>query len=149
MNINRRFFLGGVAATVAIPIAGPVAMSALAPEPAADFLPCWGQAVSRAQYAKLFEVIGKTYGAPDNDTFSLPDLRRRFVAGGNYGGSVGVLDQTHRHMISTSADACHTHSFTAMELPAVVALDSVISTGVGTLLPAGFIAEVAGKLPLA
>ena len=41
----------------------------------AGWLVCDGSAVSRTTYAKLFAVIGTTYGEGDgNSTFNLPDL---------------------------------------------------------------------------
>lgn len=46
------------------------------------WLMCNGQAVSRADYAELFDVIGTTYGTGDGSTtFNLPDLRNRFMVG--------------------------------------------------------------------
>lgn len=76
----------------------------------AGWLLCDGSAVSRTTYARLFEVIGTTYGSGDgNSTFNLPNLTDRFIQGsatagtqkaaglpnitGNvsYGGAVGLL----------------------------------------------------------
>lgn len=46
------------------------------------FLLCNGQEVSRFTYAKLYEVIGDTYGAGDGaTTFGLPNLIDRFIEG--------------------------------------------------------------------
>lgn len=46
------------------------------------FLLCNGAAVSRTDYARLFEAIGTIYGAGDGETtFNLPDLRDRFIEG--------------------------------------------------------------------
>ena len=46
------------------------------------FLLCNGQEVSRFTYAKLYEVIGDTYGAGDGaTTFDLPNLIERFIEG--------------------------------------------------------------------
>lgn len=55
----------------------------------AGFLFCHGQAVNRTTFARLFAVIGTTFGAGDGTTtFNLPDLRGRVVAGrDNMGGS--------------------------------------------------------------
>ena len=48
----------------------------------AGYLLCNGAVVSRTTYAKLFKVIGTTYGAGDGSTtFNLPDLRDRFLEG--------------------------------------------------------------------
>ena len=57
-----------------MPFAGSVAP--------ADWLPCFGQAVSRTTYADLFTALGVVYGAGDGSTtFNLPDLRGRVIAG--------------------------------------------------------------------
>lgn len=45
-----------------------------------NWLLCDGSAVSRATYAKLFAVIGTTYGVGDGSTtFNVPDLRGRTI----------------------------------------------------------------------
>lgn len=53
------------------------------------FLFCAGQAVSRTTFARLFAVIGTTFGTGDGSTtFNVPDLRGRVVAGrDNMGGT--------------------------------------------------------------
>lgn len=53
------------------------------------WLECYGQAVSRTDYAALFAVIGTRYGEGDGSTtFNLPDLRGRAVFGkDDMGGS--------------------------------------------------------------
>lgn len=55
----------------------------------AGFLFCHGQAVNRTTFARLFAVIGTTFGTGDGSTtFNLPDLRGRVVAGrDNMGGT--------------------------------------------------------------
>lgn len=46
------------------------------------WLLCRGQAVSRSTYAKLFEVLGVTFGEGNGTTtFRLPDLRKRIPLG--------------------------------------------------------------------
>jgi microcystin-dependent protein len=58
------------------------------------FLLCYGQAISRTAFARLFEVVGTTFGVGDGSTtFNLPDLRGRVIAGkDDMGGSAaGVL----------------------------------------------------------
>lgn len=53
------------------------------------FLPCNGSAVSRTTYAKLFAVIGTTYGAGNGSTtFNLPNLTDKFIQGSNTVGAV-------------------------------------------------------------
>lgn len=53
------------------------------------WLLCFGQAVSRTEYAALFAALGTTYGVGDGSTtFNLPDCRGRVKAGkDNMGGS--------------------------------------------------------------
>ena len=46
-----------------------------APTPPAGYLICDGSAISRTTYARLFQVIGTTWGAGDgNTTFNIPNL---------------------------------------------------------------------------
>ena len=46
------------------------------------FLICDGSAVSRTTYADLFAIVSTTYGLGDgSNTFNLPDLRERVIAG--------------------------------------------------------------------
>jgi microcystin-dependent protein len=91
------------------------------------WLPCWGQAVSRARYSKLFAVLGYSFGAGDEagETFNLPDLRGQTTMGyGKYrpvGATGGSDTQTlteanlapHSHSGTTSTDGSHTHSSNA------------------------------------
>ena len=54
----------------------------------AGWLLCDGSAVSRTTYARLFEVIGETYGSGDGEsTFNLPNLIDRFVEGSATAGT--------------------------------------------------------------
>lgn len=53
------------------------------------FLLCNGDEIERAQYSKLFTVIGETYGKGDGvTTFKLPNLTGRFIEG--YSDQVGL-----------------------------------------------------------
>ena len=53
------------------------------------FLVCNGGAISRTTYAKLFAVIGTTYGGGDGSTtFNLPNLIDRFLQGSAKSGTV-------------------------------------------------------------
>lgn len=57
--------------------------------PPDGWLVCDGSTVSRTSYAKLFLVIGTTYGLGDGSTtFTLPDLRGEFVRGWDGGRGV-------------------------------------------------------------
>jgi microcystin-dependent protein len=75
-------------ATAGFVPAGAIMPFAGATEPA-GWLFCYGQAVSRSVYARLFTAISTTYGTGDGvSTFNLPDLRGRVVAGkDNMGGT--------------------------------------------------------------
>ena len=54
----------------------------------AGWLLCDGSAISRTDYAELFEVIGTTYGAGDGSTtFNLPNLIDRVVQGAATAGT--------------------------------------------------------------
>ena len=44
-----------------------------------NFLFCNGQALSRTTYSVLFGIIGTTYGAPDANTFNLPNVNGLFI----------------------------------------------------------------------
>ena len=46
------------------------------------WLLCYGQALSRTEYADLFAVIGTSFGSGDGSTtFNVPDLRGKFAEG--------------------------------------------------------------------
>lgn len=55
----------------------------------AGWLECYGQAISRTDYAELFSALGTTYGVGDGSTtFNLPDMRGRSIFGeDDMGGS--------------------------------------------------------------
>lgn len=45
---------------------------------------CDGSEISRITYAKLFNIIGTTFGEGDGlNTFNIPDFRDRFIQGAN------------------------------------------------------------------
>lgn len=46
---------------------------------------CNGASLKRSDYPLLYDVIKEAFGAPDDDTFNLPDLRGRFVRGVDHG----------------------------------------------------------------
>jgi microcystin-dependent protein len=49
------------------------------PNAPAGWLPCFGYTLARASYPGLFAAIGGWWGAPDANTFSIPDLRGTFL----------------------------------------------------------------------
>lgn len=52
------------------------------------YLICNGAAVSRTTYAKLFAIIGTTYGTGDGSTtFNLPNLTNKFIMGSGTAGT--------------------------------------------------------------
>lgn len=105
---------------VVYPLAGMVASFARNTAPA-GWLKANGAAVSRTTFAKLFEVIGTTFGAGDGvATFNIPDMRGEFPRGLDDGrgidpgrvlgtGQAGMLE-THGHEATTSADGGHVHT---------------------------------------
>lgn len=69
-------------------LTGAVAMFACKTPPA-GWLKGNGAAVSRATYARLFSVIGTTFGAGDGSTtFNLPELRAEFPRGWDDGRGI-------------------------------------------------------------
>lgn len=93
----------------------------------AGWLLCAGQAVSRTDYAALFNALSTTYGSGDGSTtFNLPDLRGRVPAGvDNMGGSaasrltstvlsasntLGATGGTQTHTLTTAELASHNHT---------------------------------------
>ncbi|MCP1611679.1 hypothetical protein J2848_003357 [Azospirillum lipoferum] len=121
VNANGAIPVGGI-----VPYAGPVN----GPLPNGWFL-CDGSAVSRTQYAALFNVINTLYGTGDNSTtFNLPDYRGMFLRGvsagtnldldfegrtaQNNGNNTGTANPNNNNGIGTrQADqfASHTHTY--------------------------------------
>lgn len=83
------------------------------------WLNCLGQAVSRADYADLFSVIGTTYGSGNGSTtFNLPDLAGRVAVGQGTGTgltsrSMGSKSGAENHTLTTSEIPSHTHTSNA------------------------------------
>lgn len=75
------------------------------------WLLCDGAAVSRNTYARLFSVLGTTYGAGDGSTtFNLPDLRQRFPLGKAASGTGSTLGETGGAIDHTHSGPSHRHS---------------------------------------
>lgn len=75
-----------------VPASIPTGMIAFfhATTPPEGWLACNGQNVDRTVYAKLFSVIGTTYGSGDGSTtFTLPNLHHRFLEGTTTASEVG------------------------------------------------------------
>lgn len=59
--------------------------------PPSGWLLCYGQAISRATYSGLFNVVGTTFGVGDGSTtFNLPDMRGRFPLGQDDMGGTSI-----------------------------------------------------------
>lgn len=90
----------------------------------AGWLLCYGQAVSRTQYAALFAVIGTTFGAGDGaTTFNVPDARGRVIAGKDNmgGGAAGRLTSGAGGVNGAAlggAGGGETHTLTTVQMPA-------------------------------
>lgn len=111
----------GMTGTV-LPFAGAAAPN--------GWLLCYGQAVSRTDYAILFGIIGTTFGTGDGSTtFNLPDLRGRVPAGkDNMGGTpanrlttagsgvdgptLGAAGGSQAHTLTTAQMPAHNHAVT-------------------------------------
>jgi microcystin-dependent protein len=80
------------------------------------WLLCDGTAINRTTYAKLFAVIGTTYGVGDNSTtFNVPDRRGRFGTGANATfprGTVGGTFTTGGTALTVGQLPSHTHTGT-------------------------------------
>lgn len=71
-----------------VPVGTVIAYSAETPP--AGYLECDGTAISRADYARLFAVIGTAFGQGDgSSTFHLPDFRGQFLRGWSHGSPHG------------------------------------------------------------
>lgn len=80
------------------------------------WLLCNGAAVSRTTYAKLFAVVGTTWGTGNGTTtFNLPDGRDEFLRGASSTRALGTKQTdtlgAHTHTGTTANDGAHTHEF--------------------------------------
>jgi microcystin-dependent protein len=90
--------------------AGVISMFGGAAAPS-GWLLCNGAAVSREDYASLFEAISTAYGSGDGSTtFNVPDLQLKFARGAGSGSAVGeaTTTNTHGHTVE-SGNHAHTH----------------------------------------
>ena len=95
---------------------GDVKILAYQPSPLPNgWLPCDGRSLSRTTYAKLFGVLSTTYGNVDGDTFNLPDLRGRVVAGKGTTdsfSSIGKIGGVETHTLTKDEIPAHEHFIT-------------------------------------
>lgn len=87
-----------------------------------NWLYCGGQAVSRTEYAKLYEVIGTRFGTGNGSTtFNVPNLIEKFIFGANL-GNPSISDYT-VGVTGGSKDAVavwHDHTFSGTNVQARV-----------------------------
>lgn len=95
---------------------GAVKMYAGANAPNGYFI-CDGSAISRREYADLFNVIGTTYGSGNGSTtFNIPDLKGRVAVGaGNFGDNVhfftlGDIGGEFEHTLTVDEMPSHSHN---------------------------------------
>lgn len=93
---------------------GTVTMFAV-PSPPTGWLVCDGSAVSRTDYADLFEVIGTSYGVGDGSTtFNLPDLQGRVPVGLDTGqtefNTLGKTGGAKTHTLTIDQMPSHSHT---------------------------------------
>lgn len=146
------------------PVAGPSALiNSLLPigivitgwtttTPPSGWLLCDGAAISRTDFAALFDVIGTTFGSGNgSSTFNVPDLRDRFVKGkstddiADTGGASEVAltasqMPVHSHEVRNGADGDQTNplettnGFSGMDASgAIGSFDNIIRNAGGGL----------------
>ena len=76
-----------------------------------NWLICNGSAVSRTTYAKLFSVIGTTYGQGDGaTTFNLPNLAGKVAVGSGTDYVLGSSGGEETHTLTATEMPSHTHT---------------------------------------
>ena len=108
----------------------------------ADYLLCYGQAVSRETYSTLFGIIAEAFGVGDGSTtFNVPDLRGRMPLGKDNMGGVSADRVTEAEADTIGAAegdqngvGAHTHSITSSS-PASAAPPNEVPqiTGISTM----------------
>jgi microcystin-dependent protein len=73
---------------------------------------CNGQLLDRNTYAKLFQVLGTSYGNTSATNFRVPDLRDRFPVGAGNSYAIGAAGGTATVTLSVNQIPAHTHDVT-------------------------------------
>ena len=91
------------------------------------WLRCDGSAYSRTTYARLFSVIGTTYGVGNGSTtFNVPNLYNYFIRGWDGSTAFNTVQQdqvgAHNHPLSgsTGTESAHTHTRGSMEVTGAI-----------------------------
>lgn len=71
------------------------------------YLPCDGASYNKADYKKLYEAIGDTFGA-DETTFKVPDLRDEFIRGTSKTRTLGVKEAEDFHALHLKGNSSNT-----------------------------------------
>ena len=115
---------------------GDIKTLAYQPSPLpSGWLPCDGRSLSRTTYSDLFTVLSTTYGNVDDDTFNLPDLSGRVVAGKGTTDSFSAVGKT---------GGVETHTLTEEEMPShdhFLISDTLKESSPGTLTATSYIAR--------
>lgn len=111
-----------VPATALTPPIGTITMFGGSTAPTKWVL-CDGRAISRTDYAKLFQIIGTTYGSGDGSTtFNVPDMRDRFAVGA--GDSYNLNDKGGANSVTLSTGEIPAHTHGNKSLTGIVACQS-------------------------
>ena len=93
------------------------------------WLVCDGRALSKTQYKDLFDVIGTTFGEPDEDSFNLPDYRGKVMAMPGQGADLGDDVGSKTHTLTVGQLPLHTHSGTVDSAGAHIHTASTAAAG--------------------
>ena len=120
------------------------------------WLRCDGSAYSRTTYARLFDIIGETYGSGNGSTtFNVPNLYNYFIRGWDGVSAFNTVqyDQVGKHVHDltgmTEPESDHTHSRGNMNITGNVSLivgsfyksSGAFSTSIGTTAAGGGVVQ--------
>lgn len=153
VNADSAFYLRGpVGNPYGIPLGGMMPYTGNTTPNSAFAIPI-GQAISQTTYATLYALYGASkYGADSGGNFLLPDLRGRFVAspdsggsaritvaGGNFDGTViGGTGGAQNHTLTTAEMPVHNHGVTDPgHIHSIGSYTAAAQTGAGNYLTTG------------